>query len=148
MFMFNRPVYFDRVAFHKFFSTFVLFRKTMSAQVASARQKELYETLRALQEQKGRLSQKTVQLSSQIHENDLVLKQLNLLESDDTVYKLIGPVLVSQEPDDGKRVVQGRLDFLQNEHTKVEAKIKELTEKEERALKSLEDARKGQHLAS
>ena len=120
----------------------------MSAQVASARQKELYETLRALQEQKGRLSQKTVQLSSQIHENDLVLKQLNLLESDDTVYKLIGPVLVSQEPDDGKRVVQGRLDFLQNEHTKVEAKIKELTEKEERALKSLEDARKGQHLAS
>ena len=115
---------------------------------AALRHKELYEALRAMQEQKGKMSQKTVQISSQIHENELVLKQLNSLESDDAVYKLIGPVLVSQEPDDGKRVVQSRLEYLQNEHKKLETKIKELSEKEERTLKALEDARREQHAAA
>jgi len=34
----------------------------------------------------------------QYNENDMVLKELNLLEEDANVYKLVGPVLLTQAP--------------------------------------------------
>lgn len=39
----------------------------------------------------------------------LVLQELDLLESDAVVYKLIGPVLVKQDLDDCKMTVNSRL---------------------------------------
>ncbi|KNH04759.1 HLA class II region expressed protein KE2 [Perkinsela sp. CCAP 1560/4] len=104
--------------------------------------KAIYESLRAVQEQKGKFNQQNVQISSQINENELVLKQLKEVEEGDIVYKLTGPVLVSQEVDDGKRVVERRLHFLRGEQSKNTEKLSEISEKEGKLLKALEESQK------
>lgn len=50
--------------------------------------------------------------SIQVCENELVLKELELLEEDSKVFKLIGPVLVVQELVEVKSNVSKRIDYI------------------------------------
>lgn len=52
---------------------------------------------------------------SQSNENESVLKELNILEEDAVLYKLVGPVLVKQSVDEAKKTVQKRLAYIQTE---------------------------------
>ena len=55
------------------------------------------------------------QLDSQLTENSGVKEELNLLESDANVFKLIGPVLVKQDLEEARQNVNKRIDYITGE---------------------------------
>lgn len=77
------------------------------------------EKFRGLQTELGELSEKLQTFESQFNENKMVKKELELLTSGDKVYKLVGPVLLRQETEEAKTNVAKRIEFIQNELTKV-----------------------------
>ena len=61
-------------------------------------------------------------------ENEMVMQELNIVEKDSsnvTVYKLIGPVLATQEFGEAKNNVKTRLEFIQKEIDRMDALEKE-----------------------
>ncbi|OXG75070.1 prefoldin beta subunit [Cryptococcus neoformans A2-102-5] len=68
-------------------------------------------------------------LDSQLSENELVLKEFNLLKSHNAVYKLIGPALVPQVSSEAKVNVEKRLEFIRSEIKRVESQLKEIEDK-------------------
>jgi len=62
-------------------------------------------------------------LATQHNENELVKVELEKLEHDNEVYKLIGPVLIKQDPDEARSTVQKRLEYLSSELKKTDAGI-------------------------
>ncbi|OSX68155.1 hypothetical protein POSPLADRAFT_1052284 [Postia placenta MAD-698-R-SB12] len=71
-------------------------------------------------------------LDAQLSENELVKKEFAQLTKENTVYKLIGPVLVQQDQAEAKSNVETRLDFIRSEIKRVEAQLKDLDEKSEK----------------
>lgn len=53
--------------------------------------------------------------AQQANENDMVKKELDLLDDETKVYKLVGPVLLKQDVDEAKTNVNKRLEFINNE---------------------------------
>ena len=53
-------------------------------------------------------------------ENNIVKKELSLLDDEDVVYKLIGPILVQQETADAKIQVEARIEMINKEIHKLE----------------------------
>ena len=53
-------------------------------------------------------------------ENNIVKKELSLLDDEDIVYKLIGPILVQQETSDAKIQVDSRIEMINKEIHKLE----------------------------
>nr|XP_020670793.1 prefoldin subunit 6-like [Pogona vitticeps] len=56
-------------------------------------------------------------------------RELDLLDSSNTVYKLIGPVLVKQDMDEAKATVGKRLDYITGEIKRYEAQMQEYDKK-------------------
>ena len=54
------------------------------------------------------------------NENNIVKSELALLDGDDVVYKLIGPILVQQETSDAKIQVDSRIEIINKEIHKLE----------------------------
>ncbi|ODO04865.1 hypothetical protein I350_05475 [Cryptococcus amylolentus CBS 6273] len=75
-------------------------------------------------------------LDSQFSENELVLKEFNILKPHNTVYKLIGPGLVPQDASEAKVNVEKRLEFIKSEIQRVESQLKEA---ESKAARKKED---------
>ncbi|CCM03485.1 uncharacterized protein FIBRA_05619 [Fibroporia radiculosa] len=71
-------------------------------------------------------------LEAQLSENELVKKEFSQLTPSNTVYKMIGPVLVKQDQAEAKSNVDTRLDFIKGEMKRVEAQLKELDENSEK----------------
>ncbi|KAF8349777.1 Prefoldin beta-like protein [Amanita rubescens] len=71
-------------------------------------------------------------LEAQLSENELVKKEFEKLTPDNTVYKLIGPVLVKQDQSDAKNNVETRLEFIKSEIKRVEGQLKELQSGQEK----------------
>ena len=106
------------------------------------------ETIKGVREKKAALVSQRHQLFSQVTENDLVRKELLQLEPDATVYKLIGPVLVSQDLSDANAVVEKRLEYLNAEVLRVDRNIKDHDAKEDTIEnKMLEIQRQAQELS-
>lgn len=49
------------------------------------------------------------------NENELVLKELELLEEDANVYKLVGPIMAKQDLEESKTNVKSRIQYLDTE---------------------------------
>jgi len=49
------------------------------------------------------------------HENEMAMKEFELLEEDANVFKMIGPVLVKQDLPEAKQNVKSRLDYIKDE---------------------------------
>lgn len=85
---------------------------------------------RALQDEVQVLATQRQTYAQQANENDMVKKELDLLDDEAKVYKLVGPVLLKQDADEAaKSNVNKRLEFINNELNKVNSKI-EAKEKE------------------
>ena len=54
------------------------------------------------------------------NENNIVKAELDLLDDEDIVYKLIGPILVQQETSDAKIQVNSRIEMINKEMHKLE----------------------------
>ena len=72
-------------------------------------------------------------------ENTLVKKELALLDDEDVVYKLIGPILVQQETSDAKIQVNSRIDIINKEIHKLEKNYQTNTKKIDDNKKKIAD---------
>ncbi|XP_065420023.1 prefoldin subunit 6 isoform X2 [Chrysemys picta bellii] len=70
-------------------------------------------------------------LEAQLTENNIVKEELGLLDATNTVYKLIGPVLVKQDMDEAKATVSKRLDYIAGEIKRYELQMQESEKKAE-----------------
>ncbi|CAE6454366.1 hypothetical protein ACGC1H_007654 [Rhizoctonia solani] len=71
-------------------------------------------------------------LDSQVNENQAVKKEFASLKPHNTIYKMVGPVLVKQDPVEAKSNVDKRLEFIKGEITRVEQQISEFNKKSEK----------------
>ncbi|EKM57293.1 uncharacterized protein PHACADRAFT_119629 [Phanerochaete carnosa HHB-10118-sp] len=71
-------------------------------------------------------------LDAQLSENELVKKEFASLTPYNTVYKLVGPVLVAQDQAEAKSNVDKRLDFIKSDIKRVEAQLKDIEDKSEK----------------
>ncbi|XP_008417922.1 PREDICTED: prefoldin subunit 6 [Poecilia mexicana] len=89
-------------------------------------------------------------LETQMAENNIVKEELDLLDSSNTVFKLIGPVLVKQDLDEAKATVAKRLEYINGEIQRYETLLKDYHKKSEQqreVLTSLQqDLQKAQGL--
>lgn len=72
-------------------------------------------SLRSLQKDVNKSHQMRRQYTVQHNENELVQKELELLEEDAAVFKLIGPVLVRQDLVEAKTNVAKRISYISEE---------------------------------
>ncbi|KAK0550299.1 Prefoldin subunit 6 [Tilletia horrida] len=61
----------------------------------------------------------------------LIIQEFAKLTPNNQVYKLIGPALVKQDQAEAKANVDKRIEFIKNEVTRVESKLKEVNQKME-----------------
>ncbi|OIT28797.1 PREDICTED: prefoldin subunit 6 [Nicotiana attenuata] len=66
----------------------------------------------------------------QLGENELVLKELDLLNEDANVYKLIGPVLVKQDLAEARANVKKRIEYISDELKRLDITLQDLEEKQ------------------
>ncbi|KAI3697533.1 hypothetical protein L6452_30626 [Arctium lappa] len=66
----------------------------------------------------------------QLGENELVLKELDLLSEDANVYKLIGPVLVKQDLAEANANVRKRIEYISAELKRLDSTLQDLEEKQ------------------
>eukprot|EP01035_Chromulina_nebulosa_P021729 gene21729-28122_t len=83
-----------------------------------ARYKALQSDMQLLYVQKQKIL-------SQLNENTLVKGELDLLDEESNVFKLVGPVLMNVDLHDAKENVNKRLEFIDGEISKVEKAIAE-----------------------
>uniref|UniRef100_A0A8C8SI93 Prefoldin subunit 6 n=1 Tax=Pelusios castaneus TaxID=367368 RepID=A0A8C8SI93_9SAUR len=70
-------------------------------------------------------------LEAQLTENNIVKEELGLLDATNTIYKLIGPVLVKQDMEEAKATVSKRLDYISGEIKRYELQMQECERKSE-----------------
>lgn len=75
---------------------------------------------------------KRQRLDAQLQENKMVKKEFDTLKTENTVYKLMGPVLVPQDLTEAKANVETRLDFIGGEIRRTEQQLTEINEKIEK----------------
>ncbi|KXX72824.1 Prefoldin subunit 6 [Madurella mycetomatis] len=85
----------------------------------------LSEEFTKLQQDLQEAVQSRQKLEAQKQENLGVQKEFGKLKEDETIYKLIGPVLLKQERPDAESTVNGRLEFIDKEISRLESHIKE-----------------------
>ncbi|KAI3832537.1 hypothetical protein MKW98_002083 [Papaver atlanticum] len=66
----------------------------------------------------------------QLGENELVLKELDLLNEDANVFKLIGPVLVKQDMAEANANVRKRIEYISAELKRLDATVQDLEDKQ------------------
>ncbi|KAB5571293.1 hypothetical protein PHYPO_G00223320 [Pangasianodon hypophthalmus] len=100
--------------------------------MADAIQKKLQSELEKYQQIQKDVSKSMSarqKLEAQLTENNIVKEELDLLDSQNTVYKLIGPVLVKQDLDEAKATVAKRLEYINGEIKRYETLLKEMERK-------------------
>ena len=65
-------------------------------------------------------------LLGQQNENEMVMKELEILEDEAAVYKQVGPILVRQDLVEARSNVGNRLDFIKKEISRTDASLKTL----------------------
>ncbi|KAK1302123.1 hypothetical protein QJS10_CPB12g00535 [Acorus calamus] len=83
--------------------------------------------------QRGEISknhQVRKQYTIQLGENELVLKELDLLKEDANVYKLIGPVLVKQDLAEANANVRKRIEYISAELKRLDGSLQDLEDQQ------------------
>jgi len=95
------------------------------------------DKLKAVQKDYSKSVSARQQLDAQFNENTLVKEEFERIEEGCNVYKMIGPVLVKQDPDEAKQNVQKRIDYISGEIKRYDHVIKDLEGKQESYKESL-----------
>ena len=69
-------------------------------------------------------------------------QELERLEDDANVYKLIGPVLIKQDLVEAKSNVEKRLEFIQNETERLDKMVKSMENKQETKHREIQELQK------
>eukprot|EP00262_Sarcandra_glabra_P009077 TRINITY_DN23076_c0_g1_i1.p1 TRINITY_DN23076_c0_g1~~TRINITY_DN23076_c0_g1_i1.p1 ORF type:complete len:131 (+),score=12.51 TRINITY_DN23076_c0_g1_i1:56-448(+) len=87
-------------------------------------------TLSKLQKDIAKNHQVRKQYTIQLGENELVLKELDLLNEDANVFKLIGPVLVKQDLAEANANVRKRIEYISAELKRLDGTLEDLEAKQ------------------
>ena len=86
---------------------------------AALKMKKIFEEevkkLNAVTKKMSKLQEPRASYMTQLAENESVIKELGLLDEEDNVFKMMGPVLVKQELDVAKRDVNNRISFFKKQ---------------------------------
>ncbi|CAK7563503.1 MAG: Prefoldin subunit 6 [Sporothrix epigloea] len=77
-----------------------------------------------LQQEQQKLVVSQQRLNAQKTENEGVKREFEKLKDGETIYKLVGPVLLKQDKLEANSTVKGRLDFIDKEIDRLEGEIK------------------------
>ncbi|KAJ6652461.1 hypothetical protein lerEdw1_011497 [Lerista edwardsae] len=108
--------------------------------MAEAAQKRLQAELEKYQQLQKDLSKcmsARQKLEAQLTENNIVKEELALLDASNAVYKLVGPVLVKQDPEEAKATVGKRLDYIGGEIKRYEAQMQDFEKRSEQQREAL-----------
>lgn len=83
--------------------------------------------LKKIQEELQKTVESKVQYETQIQENEMVKKELELAKPDHAIYKLMGPLLVTQERDEAIHNVTKRLEFMRGMIASIDVKLEGLS---------------------
>ncbi|KAJ6441255.1 prefoldin subunit protein [Purpureocillium lavendulum] len=97
-----------------------------------ARLQSLSEDYQKLQQELQETVASRQKLEGQKQENVGVQKEFDGLGDGETIYKLVGPVLLKQDKIEAEGTVKGRLDFISGEISRLEGTIKETQDKMEK----------------
>lgn len=103
----------------------------MARQMEEKLQQEVNK-LKMFAEQLNKLMGPRAKNMSQKNENEMVKAELDQLEDDATLYKLVGPVMIKQDLDDAKSNVENRLKYFNSELERLDKTQKDLEEKQEK----------------
>ncbi|KAK8054902.1 hypothetical protein PG993_000129 [Apiospora rasikravindrae] len=97
-----------------------------------AKLQALSEDYQKLQQELQVAVQSRQKLQAQRTENVGVQKEFDRLKEGESIYKLVGPVLLKQDKVEAEGTVKGRLEFIGKEVERTEQQIKEVQEKIEK----------------
>ncbi|KAK4121986.1 Prefoldin beta-like protein [Parathielavia appendiculata] len=97
-----------------------------------AKLQALSDEFTKLQQELQDAVQSRQRLEAQKQENLGVQKEFDKLKEGETIFKLIGPVLLKQDRTDAESTVSGRLEFIEKEISRLETHIKEMQGKMEK----------------
>ena len=84
---------------------------------------------RQVQEDLQRVRNDLQIVMGQLAENEMVQQELQLLDANANIYKMVGPILIKNSHDDAKDTVSKRIEFITSEKTRLETKAKNLEQK-------------------
>ena len=93
--------------------------------------------IESLEKEQSRIRIALSSFENKKNENSMVKSELGLLENDDVVYKLIGPILVKQEINEAKLQVDHRLEMINKEINKLDKNYRDNNSKIKENRKSL-----------
>lgn len=94
-----------------------------------AKFEEEVNKLRTLEKDREKYFTSRQEMEMRLTESKNVKAELDLMESDSKVYKLIGAVLVRQDLEEARSTVEKRLEFIDSETKRVEASISDISKK-------------------
>ncbi|KAK4471481.1 hypothetical protein MN116_004906 [Schistosoma mekongi] len=89
------------------------------------------EKAQGIQKEIQKILQIHRQLSAQLSENENVIEDFGFLNESNTVYKLVGPVLIKQDLSEAKETVIKRISYITSEIKRHDDRIKELEKQQE-----------------
>jgi prefoldin beta subunit len=84
---------------------------------------------RQVQEDLQRVRNDLQIVMGQLAENEMVQQELQLLDANANIYKMVGPILIKNSHDDAKETVSKRIEFITSEKGRLETKAKDLEQK-------------------
>ncbi|KAL0482255.1 prefoldin subunit 6 [Acrasis kona] len=99
---------------------------------------EFEEARRKLQEisvQQQKLQKHQATVLAQLHENETVQAEFNLIKDDTEVYKMIGPTLVKQDAVEAKSNIDKRINYFKKEQSRIEQSNKDYEKQKEELQK-------------
>ncbi|XXH02054.1 Prefoldin subunit 6 [Hypoxylon texense] len=108
-----------------------------------ARLQSLSEDYTKLQQELQAAVQSQQKLEAQGQENTNVQKEFERLKDGESIYKLVGPVLLKQDKVEAESTVNGRLEFIGKELERTENQIKEIQDKLEKKKGEIIQAQAG-----
>jgi len=99
---------------------------------AQKKLQDLSDEFQTLQNELSTIISARQRLDSQLTENKSVATEFSKLKDSNTIYKMVGPVLLKQTKENADLAVKGRLTYIEGEIKRVEAQINETQEKQER----------------
>lgn len=97
---------------------------------------------RTIQKEIAKVQSNISTAGTQILENEMVLKELDVLEDDAAVFKLIGPVLVRQELVEVKNNVGKRVEYIKNDIGRLEGNVKKFEKQQEEVKQEISKLQK------
>ncbi|TGZ62025.1 hypothetical protein CRM22_007666 [Opisthorchis felineus] len=71
------------------------------------------------------------QLSAQLSENQNVAEDFTHLNQTNTIYKIVGPVLLKQDLDEAKETVKKRIGYITSELKRLDERIKDMEKQQD-----------------